>query len=181
MARIDRERFDAAYRGLFGQAVRTAQSVLGDATAAEDVVQDVFLELWRNPSLYDPERGSLKSYVMMLVRSRALDRWRTRAARDRAAKRSGAEVEAAGPRADEAAEAVVLRRGHSRELLGALERIPSSQREAILLAYGAGLSSSEIAEAASIPLGTAKSRIRCGLTKMRSELEAESEELDRAA
>lgn len=181
MAPRDRERFAAAYRGLYGQAVGTAQSVLGDAAAAEDVVQDVFLELWRNPSLYDPSRGTLKGYVMMLVRSRALDRWRTRSARDRAAKRSAAELEVSRPRTEEGADVEVLRRGQSREVLEALERIPEGQREALLLAYGAGLSSSQIAEAASIPLGTAKSRIRCGLTRIRSELAPEDEETAKAA
>jgi RNA polymerase sigma-70 factor, ECF subfamily len=171
MASPDQDRFAAAYRGLYGQAVRAAQSVLGDGAAAEDVVQDVFLELWRTPTLYDSSRGTLRSYVMMLTRSRALDRWRTRGARDRAARRSAAEAESTGPRAEAGADAIAIRRGRSRDVLRALERIPDGQREAILLAYGAGLSSSQVAEAASIPLGTAKSRIRCGLTKMRDELD----------
>jgi RNA polymerase sigma-70 factor (ECF subfamily) len=181
MAPIDPDRFSAAYRGLHGQAVRVAQAVLGDTAAAEDVVQDVFLDLWRTPALYDPSRGSLRSYVLMLVRSRALDRRRARGAWERAAKRSAAEAEAAGPRVEESAAAAALRRGRSREVLRALEGIPHGQREAILLAYGAGLSSSEIAQAARIPLGTAKSRIRCGLTKMRSELDPARAELDVAA
>jgi RNA polymerase sigma-70 factor (ECF subfamily) len=181
MARIDPERFSAAYRRLHGQAVRVAQAVLGDSAAAEDVVQDVFLELWRTPGLYDPSRGSLRVYVRMLTRSRALDRRRARSAWERAARRSAEETQASGPRVEESADTVVFRRGRSREVLRALERIPHGQREAILLAYGAGLSSSEIAEATRIPLGTAKSRIRCGLTKMRSELDPARDELDLAA
>jgi RNA polymerase sigma-70 factor (ECF subfamily) len=181
MAPTDPDRFSAAYRGLLGPAVRTAKSVLGDTAAAEDVVQDVFLELWRTPTLYDPTRGSLHSYVMILTRSRALDRWRSQTARERLAQRSAAEAEAAGAPVEESAAAAAIRRGRSREVLRALERIPDGQREAILLAYGAGLSSSQVAEAASIPLGTAKSRIRCGLTRMRAELRPDGDELDLAA
>jgi RNA polymerase sigma-70 factor (ECF subfamily) len=181
MARIDPDRFSAAYRGLHAQAVRTATSVLDDAAAAEDVVQDVFLELWRNPTLYDPSRGTLRSYVMILTRSRALDRRRTQTAHERLAKRSAAEAGASGPPVEESAAAAAIRRRRSREVLCALQRIPEGQREAILLAYGAGLSSSQIAAVASIPHGTAKSRIRCGLTRMRAELASESGELDLAA
>jgi RNA polymerase sigma-70 factor (ECF subfamily) len=70
--------FNDAYRRLAPIALASAKRVLRDEAAAEDVVQDVFMQLWLKPSLYDPARGSLNSYVPMLARSRALDRWRTR-------------------------------------------------------------------------------------------------------
>src|SRR4051812_36176842 len=80
--------FNDAYRELHPIALASANRVLRDEAAAEDVVQDVFVQLWLNPSAYDPSRGTLKSYVSMLARSRALDRWRSRAAREHAVERS---------------------------------------------------------------------------------------------
>jgi RNA polymerase sigma-70 factor (ECF subfamily) len=145
-----------------------AQRVLKDQAAAEDVVQDVFMGLWRNPRRYDARRGSLGTYLTLLAHSRALDRWRSRAARDAAVERSAQQP--ATPA--ESAEEPVLRREGSQRLLKAMETLPADQREALLLAFGRGLTASEIAEAAKVPLGTAKSRVRLGLQKTRSALEA---------
>ncbi len=69
--------FRDAYVQLQPLALRVAQSVLGDEPAAEDVVQDVFLQLWRRPAAYDPRRGTLRTFVLMLTRSRAVDRLRS--------------------------------------------------------------------------------------------------------
>src|SRR3954451_10092794 len=80
----DPVQFNDAYRQLAPIALASARRVLRDEAAAEDVVQDVFMQLWLKPSLFDPARGSLGSYVSMLARSRALDRWRTRGVRDAA-------------------------------------------------------------------------------------------------
>jgi RNA polymerase sigma-70 factor (ECF subfamily) len=145
--------------------------VLRDEAAAEDVVQDVFMHLWRRPSAFDPSRGSLTSYVSMLARSRALDRWRTRTARDSAVERSAAEARVNQSDHESAAEPVI-RRESSMRLLGALEELPTDQRDAVLLAYGRGLTAPEIARATNIPLGTAKSRVRLGLRKARESLHA---------
>src|SRR3954453_1119636 len=80
--------FDAAYRRLAPLALKAATQVLHDAAAAEDVVQDVFMQLWLKPGAYDPKRSSLASYVSMMARSRAVDRWRTRVAREAAVDRT---------------------------------------------------------------------------------------------
>src|SRR3954463_9247199 len=88
----DPRQFNDAYRRLAPLALASANRVLRDEAAAEDVVQDVFVQLWLKPDSYDPKRGSLASYVSMLARSRALDRWRSRSARESAVER--AEVEA---------------------------------------------------------------------------------------
>jgi RNA polymerase sigma-70 factor (ECF subfamily) len=144
--------------------------VLRDEAAAEDVVQDVFTDLWRRPGIYDASRGSLPRYVAMLARSRALDRWRSRTAREAALERSARQ----SPSADEVAESAaepVIRHERSSRLLDALGELPPEQREAVLLAYGGGLTSREIARAARVPLGTAKSRVRLGLEKAREELD----------
>src|SRR3954453_13144186 len=80
--------FNAAYRRLAPIALASAKRVLRDEAAAEDVVQDVFMQLWLKPSLFDPARGSLNSYISMMARSRASDRWRTRGARGPAVDRA---------------------------------------------------------------------------------------------
>ncbi len=167
----DPRQFNAAYRQLAPLAFSAANRVLRDAAAAEDVVQDVFMQLWLRPSAYDPARGALSRYVAMLSRSRAMDRWRTRSARDAAVERSAQEVRTR-PDAQESAAEPVIRRERSTTVLRALDGLPDDQREAVLLAYGRGLTAQEIAQAASVPLGTAKSRVRLGLQKARESLVA---------
>lgn len=163
--------FESSFEELRPLAVASAQRVLRDQAAAEDVAQDVFIALWRNPKAYDPKRGSLRSYVSLMARSRALDRWRTRQAREAAVDRSVAEQRVTHTDVESAAEPV-LRRDRSRRILHALESLPGEQREAVLLAFGRGLTAQEIASAIGVPLGTAKSRVRLGLQKARSELQA---------
>src|SRR3954453_21658713 len=83
----DPDEFGAAYEDFGPAALRVADAVLHDRPAAEDVVQDVFLELWQGKARFDRGRGTLASYVTMLARSRALDRWRSRSASNAAASR----------------------------------------------------------------------------------------------
>lgn len=166
----DPAQFDRAYRQHRGAMFAAAQRVLRDPAAAEDVVQDVFMGLWRNPKGFDAGRGSLSTYLTLLARSRAVDRWRSRSARDAAVARTAEQARSLRPQA-ESAEEPVLRREGSRRLLRAVDTLPQDQREAVLLAYGRGLTASEISEAARVPLGTAKSRLRLGLQKARAALE----------
>ncbi len=163
--------FNDAYRRLFPLALTSANRVLRDEAASEDVVQDVFMQLWLKPSIFDPARGSLSSYVSMLARSRALDRWRTKTAREHAVERSGEQSRVLVEPAESAAEPVI-RRERSLTLLRTLDELPSDQRDAVLLAYGRGLTAQEIAKASDVPLGTAKSRVRLGLRKARATLKA---------
>ena len=163
--------FDAAYRRLAPLALKAATRVLRDAAAAEDVVQDVFMQLWLKPGAYDPKRSSLGSYVSMMARSRAVDRWRTRVAREAAVDRTAEQSRGERAQLESAAEPVI-RRESARKLLGALDDLPGDQRDALLLAYGRGLTAQEIALVTEIPLGTAKSRIRLGLRRARTTLEA---------
>src|SRR5436305_3120209 len=113
----DLHKFSDNYRKLAPLALASANRVLRDEAAAEDVVQDVFVHLWLKPDSYDPERGSLASYVSMLARSRALDRWRTRSAREGAVERAEVEARASAQPTESAAEPVI-RRERSRALLG---------------------------------------------------------------
>lgn len=164
--------FDSAYERLYPTAFARANRVLRDEAAAEDVVQDVFVQLWLKPDSYDPSRGSLARYVTMLAHSRALDRWRSRAAREAAVDRSAQQIRLRGAEYGESAAEPVFRRDGTGRLLGALRELPGDQREAVLLAYGRGLTAQEISRAAEVPLGTAKSRIRLGLQKARVNLQA---------
>src|SRR4051794_5175560 len=136
--------FNDAYRRLAPIALASANRVLRDEAAAEDVVQDVFMQLWLKPSLFDPQRGSLSSFVSMLARSRALDRWRSRSAREHAVERSGEQSRVLEQPAESAADPVI-RRERSLTLLNTLNDLPSDQRDAVLLAYGRGLTAREIA------------------------------------
>jgi RNA polymerase sigma-70 factor, ECF subfamily len=161
--------FGKAYAELRPSAVRVAFRVLGDAAAAEDVVQEAFMHLWQRPSAYDPRRGSLRTYMLMLVRSRAVDRWRSTAAHRAAAERTAGEARHLPGDAEDSIEHV-LRRDSGRRAIAAVRTLPREQRRAVLLA-SMGLSASEIAEHEGLPLGTAKSRIRLGLEKARARLE----------
>jgi RNA polymerase sigma-70 factor, ECF subfamily len=162
--------FDRAYRTLAGPAFSAAHAVLRDAQAAEDVVQDVFVHLWLNPNSFDPARGSLRGYVTMLARSRALDRWRSRSVREDAVDRSVREASAEVMSEESAAEPVI-RRERSETLLCALDTLPNRQRQAVLLAFGRGLTAREIARVTEVPVGTAKSRVRLGLRRAEESLD----------
>jgi RNA polymerase sigma-70 factor (ECF subfamily) len=164
---VSETEFETAYRELAPRALTIATRVLRDRAAAEDVVQDVFIELWRRPQSYDASRGTLSAYVSMLARCRALDRMRAVAARDSADDRA-ARRDLVGMAAPETAADPVLRRERTSEAMAALRAVPAPQREAVLLSYGLGLSTSELAAARGLPLGTAKSRMRLGLRKARA-------------
>ena len=163
----DREQFEAAYRRLAPTCLRIAHTVLRDRAAAEDVVQDLFLQLWRNPDAYDPARGPLRSYVAMLARSRSIDRRRSGSAKDSAFERLTHEHRTRNVRAADGADEAALRRELARQMLSKVNTLPAEQRDALLLAFGRGLTAREIAHAGNLPLGTAKSRIRMGLARVR--------------
>jgi RNA polymerase sigma-70 factor (ECF subfamily) len=161
--------FEAHERGVHAAALR----ILGDTSKAQDVVQDVFLRVWRRPRTFDATRGELGAYLRLMARSRALDLWREAQAAGRAGDRLKLVVAGDDGPADGQPAAVVEReeaRGMVRE---ALRRLPAPQREALVLAHWGGLSADEIARRSEVPLGTAKSRIRLGLAKLRIECGAE--------
>jgi RNA polymerase sigma-70 factor, ECF subfamily len=166
----DREQFDAAYRDYAPLCLHIARKVLGDPAAAEEVVQDLFLGLWRNPRAFDPARGSLKSYVAMTARSRSIDRWRGRAAERSARERLETEARVLRRDRAEGSDQHVLEAERRGQLLTAVGKLPSEQRDAVLLAFAGGLTAREIADGAGLPLGTAKSRIRLGLTRARAHM-----------
>jgi RNA polymerase sigma-70 factor (ECF subfamily) len=160
-----RKAYAEHHRGVYAAAFR----VLGDAAQAQDVVQDVFLRLWRRPASFDPRRGELGAYLRLIGRSRALDLWREGQVRGRAAERLEL---VSGPQDGciEEHPAVLTERDQDRaQIRAALGKLPQAQREALVLAYWGGLTAEQIARRAHVPLGTAKSRIRLGLARLRDE------------
>jgi RNA polymerase sigma-70 factor (ECF subfamily) len=166
----DPQQYESAYRRLSPRVRAAANQVLHDPAAAEDVMQDVFMQLWQRPETYDPRRGSLDSYVSMVARARAIDRWRSTKALGRAVERTGEHSRADAAVQESAAEGAI-RREQSRALLRALKTVPAEQREALVLT-GHGLAQWEIARLTGAPLGTVKGRIRLGMRKARTTLVA---------
>src|SRR4051794_12164733 len=156
----------AAHRpGVYATALR----VLGRPSEAEDVTQEVFVRFWRSPERFDPDRGEIGSYLRLMARSRSLDLLRHEQADGRAQDRlRPVSPRDEGPR-HEAPAAAAGPRGPGSVLRDALRRLPVEQREALVLAYWGGMSAREVAAAAKVPFGTARSRMRLGLEKLRSD------------
>lgn len=159
----------ALYDGCAGRAMSIAYRVLGSRSEAEEVVQETFVQVWRQAASYDASRGGAMAWIATIVRSRALDRLRTRTAADRAVARSEQEPD---PPAAPAPPELAAQRELRAQVVAALAALPLEQRSAIELAYYEGLSHSEIAERLGDPLGTVKTRVRLGLAKLASVLGA---------
>jgi RNA polymerase sigma-70 factor (ECF subfamily) len=157
--------YDEHRRGVHATAYR----VLGNQAQAQDVVQDVFLRVWRNPRKFDAGRGELGSYLRLMARSRAVDLWREGQASGRASDRLKVVVSVDTPRHDERPDHLALESADRSTVRDALRRLPDPQREALVLAYWGGLTAEEIAQGSGTPLGTVKSRIRLGVVKLREQ------------
>ena len=160
--------FEQHERAVYGAALR----ILNNPAQAHDVVQDVFMRVWRRPGSFDARRGELGSYLRMMARSRALDLWREGQAAGRASDRLQPVVDSAPPPVEDSpAVAAELDATHE-TVIEALQQLPEPQREALVLAYWGGLTANKIADQKHVPLGTAKSRIRLGLARLRQECPA---------
>ena len=158
------EVYDQFSSYVYGLALR----VIGDPRAAEDVTQDVFVNLWERPQAFDPSRGSLRTWLGTLAHRRAVDYVRREEARRRR-DRHDAATSIGPPDVDEMATALVT----AERVRAALDALPEQQREAIDLAYFGGKTYREVATVLGIPEGTAKSRLRLGLRRIADALEAE--------
>ena len=156
--------YDRYGRLAYGLALR----ILNDRNAAEDVVQDAFLGVWRNAGSFDVSRGTLRNWLLSVVHNRAIDRLRGTARTRREAHLESVELTAEVPDAW-AAVALDLER---KQILEAFGQLPEAQRLALELAYFRGYTHTEIARHLNLPLGTVKGRLRMGLEKMRSFLQA---------
>jgi RNA polymerase sigma-70 factor (ECF subfamily) len=153
--------YDRHARAIYSLAIR----ILSDAAEAEDVVQDVFTQAWRQASRYDAARAPVAAWLMIITRARALDRLRRRRSRIVATEIDESTPHPRDP--DQSQEALAITAEQADRLRGALVALPNGQRTAIELAYFQGLSQSDIAERLQQPLGTIKTRIRTGLQKLR--------------
>ena len=150
------ELYDRYSSVVYGVALR----VLQDAAAAEDILQDIFLQLWRKPDAFDSSRGSLGAWLAVIARHRSIDRLRQR--------RPETDIEEVV-----IASGIDLRDEAERSLLiskvrVALDELSADQRKALEMAYFEGLTHTEIAEKTGQPLGTIKTRIRTGLQQLRA-------------
>jgi RNA polymerase sigma-70 factor, ECF subfamily len=153
-------------------AFSLAYRMCGRRAAAEDIVQEAFLSLWRSGTGYDASRGSVRSWVLSVVHNRAVDAFRRHASRDKRDVQDDGIAERLP--APDSTDAEVERRDDARQVRTALDDLPPDQRQVIELAYFRGFTHNEIAEMLELPAGTVKGRMRLGLTKMRSILGEES-------
>ncbi|HTG95263.1 MAG TPA: sigma-70 family RNA polymerase sigma factor [Pyrinomonadaceae bacterium] len=152
---------------LFGLLVR----ILNSREEAEDVLQEVFLQVWRRARDFDETRGKPFTWLVTLARSRAIDRLRSLGARDRVAQAS---VREAAEEVSDAARDTF--RSEQRALVtSALSQLPEEQKRPLVLAYFDGLTQSEIAAKLGAPLGTVKTRMRAGMIKLRELLTGKNE------
>lgn len=172
MAIVDRkqsEAFEVLYDRHCSAAYSLAYRIVGDKLMAEDTTQDAFLSIWRSNSRYDRARGGVRSWVLTVVRNRAIDALR-RGGTGAPRLDSDDELALEGREAPERTEEEVVRRETSEQLKGAIRTLPNDQSQVIGLAYFGGFSHSEIAEMLGLALGTVKGRMRLGLEKVRSQM-----------
>ena len=175
MARL-RHGDEDAFRGLFHRYAPSAKAlamrVVRQSHLAEEIVQEAFMAVWRDPGSYDGERGSVRSWLMGMVHHRAVDLVRREEAHRRRAEASIPEaIEEQDDHSDEIVQRMSLPE-ERRVVRAALVDLPSEQRDVLEMMYFDGLSQSMIAERTGIPLGTVKSRTLLGMRRMRAALEA---------
>jgi RNA polymerase sigma-70 factor (ECF subfamily) len=162
----------ALYDRYAGMLYAMLVRILKDTSAAEEVLQDLFLQLWRGAARFDASRGSLAGWLLVIGRNRALSRLRGRDRREIQDDPEGFSIEAVpspGNLENEAARAQLMEK-----LRGAMASLPSEQREAVELAYFEGMTQTEIAERTGSPLGTVKSRVRAAMHTLKQVFEDES-------
>jgi len=158
----DRKALAALYQRFASSLMAVGQRILGDRREAEDLLHDVFLEVWRQAGQFDPARGTVRAWLLMRMRSRSLDRRKSAGfSRVVSLEERQEEVRATGDDAL-ASDRNALRR--------ALAELPEEQRVVLELGYFEGLSSTEIAVRVAAPVGTVKSRVAAALAKLRQGL-----------
>jgi RNA polymerase sigma-70 factor (ECF subfamily) len=162
------EAFEVIYERHSTAAFSLAYRMCGSRAAAEDVVQEAFLSMWRSGSRYDRARGSVRTWVLGIVHNRAIDALRRNSvhAKRRASDEGIEERFAARERTDVEA----ARRDEAHAVRGVLDQLPAEQCKVIELAYFGGFTHTEIAEMLDTPVGTVKGRMRLGMEKMRTGL-----------
>lgn len=167
VARGDHEAFASLYDMLSSRVFGLILRVVVDRSQSEEVLQEVFLEVWQSAARFAPNKGQGRSWVLTIAHRRAVDRVRaSQASVDRDIRVGFRDIDVAHDGVAEQAELRI----ESRRVTEALTALPESQREALTLAYFGGYSQSEIAALVGAPLGTVKTRMRDGLSRLRAEM-----------
>lgn len=161
----DEAAFVSVYEAVSPAVLGVTSAVLRDRAQAEEVTQEVFVEVWRTAGRYRRERGVVRTWVLTMAHRRAVDRVRSaQASADR--ERRAARLEAALPEFDEVTEAALEHEERAR-VRRCLEGLTALQRQSVVLAYYGGRTCRELSETLSVPLGTVKTRLRDGLLRLR--------------
>jgi RNA polymerase sigma-70 factor, ECF subfamily len=173
ISRRDQSAFSALYDRLSGPLYSLALKILGDASDAQDALQEVFMQIWSRAETYDAEKSSVFSWAVLLTRSRAIDRLRARDRRLRVVVGSRADeneiAEATDASTVESAADTANKKDEAAHVRSLLNNLPEDQRQAIELAFFGHRTHREIAAQLGQPLGTVKARIRRGLLKLREQ------------
>ena len=175
IAERDAEALSDLYDRFSGVLLALIHRVVGGAGDAEEVLQEVFIQVWNQADRYDRSRSSVSSWLSLITRSRSIDRLRKNQVKDRTAQAAFAE----DSRTDTSPQGVrnVLYLERRRRVREALDELPDAQRQVIELAFFGGMTQSEIAESTGIPLGTVKTRTLLAMKKLRLALREELREL----
>ncbi|MDH3402930.1 MAG: sigma-70 family RNA polymerase sigma factor [Acidobacteriota bacterium] len=169
MARGDEGALARLYERYASLLLALAIRVVGDPAEGEEVVQEAFLQAWRQAERYVPERSSVSTWLVMMTRSRAIDRIRSRNVKERAL--AAAQREETRTHESPSGARNVLQGERSKRLRRELAELPAEQRQVLELAFFSGLTQREIAAETGIPLGTVKTRTLLAMKKLRSALE----------
>ena len=172
MARGDKAALARLYDLLAKPLYSLALRVLNDASEAQDIVQDVFLQMWHKAATYETARGSVFAWAATLTRNRAIDRIRMRRRRAELLAESAPDLQPAAVESDRDSAGALWLREKAGAVRTALASLAPDQQKAIELAFFSGLTQQEIAARLNEPLGTIKARIRRGLLKLRETLPA---------
>jgi RNA polymerase sigma-70 factor (ECF subfamily) len=166
--RGDARAFEVVFERHAGAAFSLAYRITGTRAAADDVVQEALLSVWRAGGRYDRARGSVRTWVLGIVHNRAIDGLRRASVHDR---RRGGDAETAERlEARERTDVEAGRRIEARAVRSALDTLPQEQVKVIELAYFGGFTHTQIADMLELPIGTVKGRMRLGLQKLRTQL-----------
>ena len=169
----DRDSFAQLYDRFSSAVFSAAFRIVNNQQAAEDVLQEVFLQVWEKAALYDPSRGKPLTWAITLTRNKAIDRLRATQRRGRLRDSLERDVGGSEPFDGRNSFDAVDLKEKGKLVNEALHKLPDEQREALELAFFSGLTQSEIAEHLKEPLGTIKARIRRGMLRLKSLLDSE--------
>jgi RNA polymerase sigma factor (sigma-70 family) len=166
----DRTAIDDLYERFRRPAFALARRILGDDALAEDVLQEVFLSVWRDPAGFDRGRGSVASWLLAVVHHKAVDAVRREESQRRRQTLAEEDMALSAPTATRDVEEEAWSRVVAEQVRTALGALSSTQREALTLAYYGGYTQREVAALTGAPLGTVKTRMLAGMRRLREEL-----------